>query len=155
MNQLDNDELRQRVELMLKVEKQRSRVGLLVGNFLMYLFFMGMIWIMTLSDPQTRALIWAENSALMPALLLPTIGWGIGVFFHLLTVLMEMGIYQRQIRERAVMRVLSDTLGKELLSQSKEKVKNRLTDDDAPMQISEEGELVPTKKSTTQATGSE
>src|SRR5262249_11223447 len=140
-NQINYDEVRRRVEEGLKAEKHKSRVGFFVGNLVMFLTFMAICWIVALSNPVFSDAIKGNDSPFPVILILPTIGWGFGIFFHLMTLLVERGNMERNLREKVIMREMGNEIMQEYRQQYGEKPKNRVKEpDEQPITISDEGE---------------
>jgi hypothetical protein len=143
-NQIDYSAVRRRVEEGLKRDKGRSRVVLLIANIAIYVMFMlvvaGAVVIFTpyISDVYVGAI----------AML--AVGWGVGVFLQLITVLMEAGKLDGLMRDRLMMRAIREEmmrLGSDELDLEKPKRNMKLTDDGELVEV----ENVVQQKQTTQA----
>ncbi len=139
MDQINREDLRRRVEEQVRVDRRNSRIGMFIANLMMFIFFMAVTWGTALSQPVFQAALNDSHSQLMTILILPTIGWGTALFFHLLAMLMDFGIMDRQFRDRAIAKALRE----EIFQDSSEKAKRQMPEGIENVRLSDDGELLP------------
>ncbi len=105
----------------------------------MFIIFMAITWGVALSLPVFQQALGDSHSTLMTVLILPTVGWGTAVFLHAMTLLMDFGFMDRQLRDRAFARALRE----QIFDEASEKAKNRPREDGEPVKLSDDGELLP------------
>jgi hypothetical protein len=131
---LDYAAIRRRVEEGLKQEKRRSKWGMFIANAIMFVMFNAIAWgYMLLSSSGMT-----EREIGLMAML--SIGYGMAVLFHLMTILMDGGSMEKQLRERVMARELQHEmlrLGEEMEAEPPAKRKR-----DAAYRLSDDGELL-------------
>ncbi len=148
---IDYAEINRRVEKELKKQRRNGRIGLFVPSLAMYLVFLAICWGMALRDPILSAQLQQQPSALGTILMMLTIGWGSSLFFHFMSILGEMGVFDRTIRDRVLVREIAEVMLQQgAIANQTEKPKRNLDADDendAPeVRLSYDGELVPVER---------
>ncbi len=148
-NELDYTRIRQNVEQSLKKQKRNTRIGFFIANLIMFVIFMAISWGVALTNPEFGQMaVSKSDSPLMLMLILPTLGWAMGLFFNLMAILMDLGVMDKSMRERLVMREIGEELlRKGMTDLDAEKPKRRLAETEiGDVALSDDGELIPVEK---------
>lgn len=140
-NQLNNDQVQERIENYIRRRKKVTRWVMLALNIFMFFLFMALSWGITLATPSLSSMLTETKSPLAALLILPTIGWGLGIFFHLLTALADSGAMDRSYRRRAMIGLMGEQIFANLMAQAgmgQEKTKR----ESRPLHLGDDGELV-------------
>lgn len=141
MQNLDNETLRQRVDDGVKREKWTARVVFFVVNFLMFILFLLISIMMVSTADIPPELMSARNSPVLGPMIMLGVGWFVLLIFQGISLLMDIGVMDRSIRDR----VLTREIGRQIYEQATgdyEKPKRNL-EDEVDYTVSDDGELVP------------
>lgn len=142
MNEIDYQDLAQRVDKNVKNQKAATRwvfFGFNVVFFLLSLFITMSVF------SQNAVLLTPEiREALDGAIAAPFAFWAMTILFNLMSALFDSGVFDKNLRATATTQALSEQLNETALQQMSEKSKRnsaRLESD--AVTINDEGELVP------------
>lgn len=137
--EMDYKAIEERVEASVRREKNISKFVLFAANLGMYVVFLMMSWQMFLANGGTPPQ-WADminwpgitkptTDPFTSALLMVSIGWGIGLFMHVVSLIIDSRLGERSIRDRAMGREMRKAMTEMSREQEKRKGMMRLTDD--------------------------
>jgi hypothetical protein len=146
MQEINSPSLRERVEKRVKGRKQTVRWVFFIVSLIVTLIFTGIAWGVAASDPAIWETIFREDSAGALVLIFPTLAGFMSLLYHFLSLAMDSGMGERQMRAQ----ILTEELGQSLLEDQLREVEDRekrkrdaaRLDADA-VTINDEGELVP------------
>ena len=155
LDSLDYTDIRRHVEAALQQRKRATRITFLVINLIFYIVSMAIMWGATLATPELSQLV--LNSPHSPAstlLMLPTIFWGMAVFFQFISLTIDSRRGEQQLRDQVTMREVSKAIMRQTSDQLAdldiplEKPKRRVVAHSAAdiaqqVRLSDDGELVP------------
>jgi hypothetical protein len=142
--QLDIEQLRQDIKRQMKFQRQAGRYGMLGAHIGMFVLF-SILNIIFLSQAgkidALQNLPKGDAGFIITPIILLWIGWGSGVFFHLMAVLNEMGLFEKANKRMLVSRAVADQLLREVGSDSEKPKRKPLAKPE--MRLTDEGELAP------------
>lgn len=140
-DQIDYDELRTKVEAGLQRQKKNARVIFFIVNLMMLALFTG-ISATIAEGNEAIAAAFAANQNLAVLLMLPYMGWIMGLVFQGISLALDSAASDKQLRGQIIARELGEQMLK--LGEKSEKAKRNLVDDnltDGEMVIGDDGEL--------------
>lgn len=140
-DQIDYDELRTKVEAGLQRQKKNARVIFFIVNLMMLALFTG-ISATIAEGNEAIAATFADNQNLAVLLMLPYMGWIMGLVFQGISLALDSAASDKQLRGQIIARELGEQMLK--LGEKSEKAKRNLVDDnltDGEMVIGDDGEL--------------
>lgn len=140
-DQIDYDELRTKVEAGLQRQKKNARVIFFIVNLMMLALFTG-ISATIAEGNEAIAAAFADNQNLAVLLMLPYMGWIMGLVFQGISLALDSAASDKQLRGQIIARELGEQMLK--LGEKSEKAKRNLVDDnltDGEMVIGDDGEL--------------
>lgn len=143
LNNLDRKELRRRVEKEVSRQKMLMR-GIFFGvNLLLYVVFMIIGWGLFLTSNVTLPPVapGQDSDPVTGAMIMLSVAGFIGVLFQFIALMVETNAGSRQIRDRAMARILSEQLldvDDEDAADEKEKRAMRLSDDGELEEVAED-----------------
>jgi len=155
LDSLDYGEIRRNVEVALQQRKRTTRATFFVLNLLFYIGSMAIMWGIILNSPELRRLIIdSSNSPATTLLMLPTVFWGMAVFFQFISLAIDSRRGEQQIRDQVMMREVSKAIMRQANDQVAdldgpiEKPKRRAVGQGVAavgqqVRLSDDGELVP------------
>lgn len=146
-DQLNIEQLREEIKRQMRLQRQVARYGMLAGHVGMFALFSVLSIIFLAQAGQSeilKNLPKGDAGFLVTPLILLWIGWGTGVFFHLMAILNEAGLFEKANKRILISRALADQLLKEVGTDS-EKPKRKPTAETVSqeMRLTDEGELAP------------
>lgn len=147
MDNLDYQNIRDQVEAEVKRRKVIGRWTMFGVHVLIFVLFLIISWALVLANPDYSALLTGEDSPLLGAMLMLSIGWGTGIFMHGMSLFMDSGAAERQMRNQAITRAV----GQEILERAaaeaekpKRRLQHELAEDSAEdiVELSDDGELI-------------
>lgn len=135
-SQLDYRAIRKRAEEQIQRDKRTMRVAFFVVNFLLYILFMIIAWGMFLGNGGGRLNPSNGDDPITGAMIMLSVIGFLGVMFQFVSLMVETKAGERQMRERAMGRALSEEMLRlaEESGEPQEKAKHM-------MQLSDDGEL--------------
>lgn len=141
----DHAELRHKVEKSVAQQKWNYRITFFVMHLIFYLTAMLMVWGIVLTNPEVGNALFSSGTAAPTIVLLPTLLWGVVVFFHAAALYLETSAAEKSIRKRLLMRELGEELLRESLADNDlpEKPKRLATTQEVGYsRLSDDGELI-------------
>ena len=141
----DHAALRRKVEKRVARQKWNYRITFFVMHLIFYLTAMLMIWGIVLTSPAVGDALFNSATAAPTIVLLPTILWGVVVFFHAAALYLETSAAEKSIRQRLLMRELGEELLRESLAADElpEKPKRQATAQEVGYsRLTDDGELI-------------
>ncbi len=137
--EIDPDELAERVEADLRRQKAITRTVFAFVSLGMFVLFNVLAW----SFASRVEVLGEAREAILGALILMDVGWGVTVLYHLIGVMLENPAVDRQSRARIASRLVGEQVFQQVTTR---KAKRRDTsdelDEDEPMTIGPDGELL-------------
>lgn len=149
-DRIDYELLNEQVEKAVTRRKKFSRWVFFGVHVFMFILFTVLMWMMASTSPELQQL--ADGEALSGILIMATMGWLTGLSFHGIATLFDSGLMDHQMRKEVVSKELGTMLLDQAVRGQQEKSKRRLEDDDEEEEVmlSEDGELVPVKRRSSQ-----
>jgi heme/copper-type cytochrome/quinol oxidase subunit 3 len=141
MNDINYDELQERVQKGMKRQKAIVRWTFLGVNIMFFLIFL-ILLIAVQSNPASP--INSLPESVSDVLILPLILWPMGIMMQFMHALMESGVMDKQIAARVVGQELGNQiLENQLQAVSQKRKREADSVNDEAMTVSDDGELVP------------
>ncbi|MBC8170626.1 MAG: hypothetical protein H7X77_03105 [Anaerolineae bacterium] len=141
-DQIDYDELRTKVEAGVQRQKNIARYTFFGINILMFVIFTIISFAIAGSNPDIRQAL-ERSEDIWALLMLPYMGWIMAIVFQGISLVMDSGITDKQIRGQIIAREFGEEMLK-IGEQQSEKAKRNLEDEAAgggEMVIGDDGEL--------------
>lgn len=141
MHNIDNEQLRERVDQTVKRQKKFMNVVLFTVNLCMFILFAILAIVMLNGADLPPELVQGRNAPVAGAFILLGMGWLTSLFFHGMSMVAELGWLDRSMRDK----IVAQEVGRQLYEQaasSYEKPKRRLEEESPQYAISVDGELI-------------
>jgi hypothetical protein len=151
MDNIDYHELNERVEQALERRKNITRIAMYATSVFIFVLFVVLAWLIASGVLDAATVTNPDMDNVTAAMILLTIGGFMTLVFNGIGMLVETKGFEKQMRSQVLVEQFGDNL-QELATMKRKRFTERL-EDEAIVEISDDGELIPVEERKRQSRG--